>query len=54
MSNEEIEDLKNEDEQYSIWNEKYIRTNHKITETEWIGKVEDRVVEITATEKNKE
>ena len=39
---------------HNIWNEKYTRKNSRIMEAEeWIHKVEDRGVEITATGEKK-
>ena len=46
----------NRDEQHNNWNEKYTRRiNNRITEAEeWIIELEDKIVEITAEEQNKE
>ena len=58
MFNKNLEELmnKNSEEQHNNWNEKYTRRNQsRIIETkEWINKLEDRIVEITTKEQNKE
>ena len=55
MFNKELDYLKNKDEQHNNWNERYSRiTWSRITEAEWVSNLEDTVVELTATEKNKE
>ena len=58
MFNKNLEEPmnKNSEEQHNNWNEKYTRRNQsRIIETkEWINKLEDRIVEITTKEQNKE
>ena len=56
MFNKELEDLKNRDEQDNNWNEKYTwrnqwQNNRGRKMRKWAA---DRVVEITATEHDKE
>ena len=58
MFNKEIEDLKSKEAEMNntITKKKFTRkSNSKIQEAEkWINKMEDRLVEITDVEKNKE
>ena len=55
ISNKDLEDLKNKDEQYNNWDEKYTRRNQ--WQNIWgrrINELEDRMVEITAMDQNNE